>query len=68
VTGLESPTKLLLLLVIVVFLFGAKRLPGIARSLGSGAKEAKDSVEGLRPRELLGIDPADDPDERLSTD
>jgi sec-independent protein translocase protein TatA len=42
--GLTSPTHLALLLLIVLCLFGAKRLPEIGRSLGSGMREFKDSV------------------------
>jgi sec-independent protein translocase protein TatA len=42
--GLTSPTHLALLLLIALLLFGAKRLPEIGRSLGSGMREFKDSV------------------------
>jgi sec-independent protein translocase protein TatA len=37
-----------------LLLFGAKRLPEIGRSLGSGMREFKDSVGGLphKPEEL----------------
>jgi sec-independent protein translocase protein TatA len=42
--GLTSPTHLVLLLLIALCLFGAKRLPEIGRSLGSGMREFKDSV------------------------
>ena len=42
--GLTSPTHLALLLLIALCLFGAKRLPVIGRSLGSGMREFKDSV------------------------
>jgi len=37
--------ELIIILVIVLVLFGAKRLPEIGRSLGSGMKEFKDSVK-----------------------
>jgi sec-independent protein translocase protein TatA len=43
-TGLTSPTHLVLLLLIALLLFGAKRLPEIGRSLGTGMREFKDSV------------------------
>lgn len=39
-----SPTHLVILLVIALLLFGAKRLPEIGRSLGTGMREFKDSV------------------------
>lgn len=42
--GWTSPTHLVLLLLIALCLFGAKRLPEIGRSLGSGMREFKDSV------------------------
>jgi sec-independent protein translocase protein TatA len=45
-TGLTSPTHIVLLLLLALLLFGAKRLPEIGRSLGSGMREFKDSVSG----------------------
>ena len=42
--GWTNPTHLVLLLGIALLLFGAKRLPEIGRSLGSGMREFKDSV------------------------
>ena len=42
--GWTSPTHLALLLLIALLLFGAKRVPEIARSLGSGMREFKDSI------------------------
>jgi sec-independent protein translocase protein TatA len=41
-----GPLELVLILVVVLLLFGAKRLPELGRSLGSGMKEFKDSVTG----------------------
>jgi sec-independent protein translocase protein TatA len=40
--------KILLLLVIVLLLFGAKRLPEFGRSLGKGIREFKGSLGGVR--------------------
>lgn len=40
-TGLESPVHLLILLLIILLLFGAKRLPEMGRSLGKGIQEFK---------------------------
>ncbi len=48
-TGWTSPTHLVLLLLIALLLFGAKRLPEIGRSLGHGMREFKDSVTGEGP-------------------
>jgi len=40
--------EIILLLLLALLLFGAKRLPEIGRSLGSGMKEFKDSVTGTK--------------------
>jgi sec-independent protein translocase protein TatA len=45
-TGWTSPTHIVLLLLIALLLFGAKRLPEIGRSLGTGMREFKDSLTG----------------------
>ncbi len=45
-TGLTNPLHLAILFLIVLLVFGAKRLPEIGRSLGSGMREFKDSVSG----------------------
>ena len=37
--------ELLIILVIILVLFGASRLPGIAKSLGSSAKEFRKGLE-----------------------
>ena len=53
-TGLTSPTHIILLLLIALLLFGAKRLPEMGRSLGSSMREFKDSVGGVpKPQELV---------------
>src|SRR3954447_9858 len=41
-----GPLELIIVLVIVLIIFGPKRLPGLGRSLGSGMREFKDSVTG----------------------
>jgi sec-independent protein translocase protein TatA len=43
---LENPTHLLILLAVLLLLFGAKRLPEMGRSLGSGLRGFKDSLAG----------------------
>ncbi|HEX3455474.1 MAG TPA: twin-arginine translocase TatA/TatE family subunit [Gaiellaceae bacterium] len=42
--GLTNPTHLALLFLLALVLFGAKRLPEIGKSLGTGMREFKDSV------------------------
>jgi sec-independent protein translocase protein TatA len=38
--------ELAIVLLIVLIIFGPKRLPGLGRSLGSGMREFKDSLTG----------------------
>ncbi len=44
--GLENPLHIAILLVVVMLVFGAKRLPEMGRSLGSGLRGFKESVSG----------------------
>jgi sec-independent protein translocase protein TatA len=44
-SGFLSPVHVVLLLVVVLLLFGAKRLPEFGRSLGSGLREFKHSID-----------------------
>jgi sec-independent protein translocase protein TatA len=41
-----GPLELIIVLVIVLVIFGPKRLPGLGRSLGGGMREFKDAVTG----------------------
>lgn len=45
-SGIVSPGHMAILLVVVLLVFGAKRLPEMGRSLGHGLREFKDSVSG----------------------
>ena len=38
--------ELVIVIVILLVIFGPKRLPGLGRSLGSGMREFKDSITG----------------------
>jgi sec-independent protein translocase protein TatA len=44
VTGWASPWHIAIFAIVVILLFGAKRLPEIGRSLGTGMKEFKRSI------------------------
>ncbi|HYM46668.1 MAG TPA: twin-arginine translocase TatA/TatE family subunit [Solirubrobacteraceae bacterium] len=46
--GLDNPLHIAFLVVILLLVFGARRLPEIGRSLGSGMREFKSSVTGDR--------------------
>ena len=43
--------ELVLLALVLLLLFGAKRLPQIGRQLGRGVRELKESVGEIDPRE-----------------
>jgi sec-independent protein translocase protein TatA len=45
-SGLESPMHLLVVLIIAVLVLGPKKLPEAGRSLGSGIRQFKASLEG----------------------
>jgi sec-independent protein translocase protein TatA len=44
--GLDNPLHIAILLVVLLLIFGAKRLPEMGRSLGSGLRGFKESVTG----------------------
>lgn len=44
--NLVSPSHLLLVLLVVVLLFGAKKLPEVGRGLGSAMREFKSGITG----------------------
>jgi sec-independent protein translocase protein TatA len=44
--GLENPLHIAILLVVVLMVFGAKRLPEMGRSLGSALRGFKETVTG----------------------
>ena len=58
-----GPLELGIVLLIVLVIFGPKRLPGIGRQLGTGMREFKDSITGKGSK-----DDDDDDDEGRATD
>ncbi|MBU0509223.1 twin-arginine translocase TatA/TatE family subunit [bacterium] len=43
--------EILLIVVIVLLLFGAKRIPELMRGLGRGAREFKEGLRGEEPKQ-----------------
>jgi len=41
-----GPLELVIVLLILIVIFGPKRLPGLGKSLGSGMREFKESISG----------------------
>jgi sec-independent protein translocase protein TatA len=44
--GLDNPLHIAILLLVVLLVFGARRLPEMGRSLGAGLRGFKESVTG----------------------
>jgi sec-independent protein translocase protein TatA len=54
--GLDNPIHILFLLMLLLLVFGAKRLPEMGRSLGTGLRGFKDSLAG-EPGHHVGAQP-----------
>ena len=59
--GRLGPTELLIMIGILVFIFGAKKIPELARGMGQGIKEFK---KGLTEGEKEG--PAEEGEEKAN--
>jgi sec-independent protein translocase protein TatA len=59
-----GPTELIIVLVIVLLIFGPKRLPGLGKQLGTGMREFKDSISGKGGRDENDDDETADADRR----
>ena len=49
-----GPWEILLVLIVVLVLFGAKRLPELARGLGLGINEFRDAVDSSK-KEIMDV-------------
>ena len=45
--GAIGPGELLIVLLVILLLFGAKRLPELARGMGKGIREFKKATSGI---------------------
>ena len=61
-----GPWEILLILIVVLILFGAKRLPELARGLGQGINEFRDAVDSSKKEIIDGIE--NDPQNNLEKD
>jgi sec-independent protein translocase protein TatA len=62
-----GPLEIVVILVIVLIVFGPKRLPDLGRSLGRGMREFKDSVTGDDKDELPEPRAVEKPEPAAST-
>jgi sec-independent protein translocase protein TatA len=57
-----GPLELGIVLLIVLVIFGPKRLPGLGRQLGAGMREFKDAITGKKDSDDEVADVIDRPD------
>ncbi|MBX7258118.1 MAG: twin-arginine translocase TatA/TatE family subunit [Candidatus Hydrogenedentes bacterium] len=50
--GLPGGPELIIILVIVLVIFGAGKLPGVGRSLGMAITEFKEGIKGVKEETL----------------
>ncbi|HET7855481.1 MAG TPA: twin-arginine translocase TatA/TatE family subunit [Gaiellaceae bacterium] len=62
-----GPTELIILLIVVLLLFGAKRVPEIGRSVGRGMREFKDAVSGKDEEQPPRLPQAPEDEERVAS-
>ncbi len=51
--GLDNPIHIAFLFVLLLLVFGAKRLPELGHSLGAGLRGFKESISGESPARQL---------------
>jgi sec-independent protein translocase protein TatA len=54
--GMPSMPELLIILAIVVLLFGAKKIPDLAKGLGTGIKDFKKAIKDDEVKESVEAD------------
>ena len=60
-----GPWEILLVLIVVLVLFGAKRLPELARGLGLGINEFRDAVDSSK-KEIMDVIDSEEVDNKTS--
>jgi len=58
--GRLGPTEIILILVVIILMFGAKQLPDMARSLGKSARILKSEAKAMKDDDKTAA-PADPP-------
>jgi sec-independent protein translocase protein TatA len=56
--GLENPLHIAMVLVVLLLVFGAKRLPEMGKSLGEGLRGFKQSITGEAAPAQIAADPS----------
>jgi len=60
-----GPWEILLVLIVILVLFGAKRLPELARGLGLGINEFRDAVDSSK-KEIMDVIDSEEVDNKTS--
>tara|TARA_B100000927_G_C16093701_1_gene320253 strand:+ start:221 stop:475 length:255 start_codon:yes stop_codon:yes gene_type:complete len=60
-----GPWEILLVLVVILVLFGAKKLPELARGLGLGINEFRDAVDSSK-KEIMDVIDSDKSDKKTT--
>ena len=63
-----GPWEILLILIVVLILFGAKRLPELARGLGKGINEFRDAVDNGKEEIINGLDSSIDSNKKKDSE
>ena len=63
-----GPWEILLILIVVLILFGAKRLPELARGLGKGINEFRDAVDNGKEEIINGLDSSVDSNKKIDSE
>lgn len=50
ILAMLGPTELIVILIVVLLLFGGKKIPELMKGLGQGMKEFKDASNGDTPK------------------
>ena len=67
--GLDNPVHMAFLFLLLLLVFGAKRLPELGRSLGSGLRGFKESISGeAEPAQLEPTTMVEAPDVRADAE
>jgi len=62
--GIDSPVHLLFVGVIALLVLGPKRLPEVARALGKGVREFRETVNGTATEVFSGEVEPQDPEQQ----
>ena len=57
----DSPMHLLIIAIVVLVLFGGRKIPEVMKGLGQGVREFKDGMRGDPPQQSQTSQPANPP-------